>query len=159
MAGLTHFDDNGKANMIDVHEKQETVRKARAKGSIYVTREIFDAVKGGTAEKGDVLGIARVAGIMATKKSPELIPLCHPIALTKSGVEFTLYEDELRIEAECTASCVGRTGIEMEVLTGVTVALLTIYDMCKGLSQKMRISDVRLVEKEGGKSGHYIAEE
>ncbi len=158
MSGLNHFDKAGKANMIDVHEKQETVRKARAKGSIYVTQEIFDAISEGTAEKGDVLGIARVAGIMATKKSPELIPLCHPIALAKSSVDFILYPGELRIEAECKASCVGRTGIEMEVLTGVTVALLTIYDMCKGMSQKMRITDVRLIEKEGGKSGHYLAE-
>jgi cyclic pyranopterin phosphate synthase len=153
--GLTHFDENGKAAMVDVSEKNETQRTAVAKGSIRVSREVMEAVANGTVEKGDVLGVARIAGIMAAKKTSELIPLCHPLNLTKVSVDFELIKEELRVDAVCTAKVCGKTGVEMEALTGVSAALLTIYDMCKAIDKGMEITDIRLEEKRGGKSGRY----
>lgn len=153
--GLTHFDQQGHAAMVDVSDKEVTQRIAVAKGSIQMSREAFDAVKNGTAGKGDVLGVARVAGIMAAKRTPELIPLCHPLMLTKVSVDFKPNEQELSVDATCTAKLNGKTGVEMEALTGVSVALLTIYDMCKAIDKGMVISDIYLVEKSGGKSGRY----
>lgn len=152
---LSHFDAQGKASMVDVTEKAETEREAVARGSIFVTREIYDAIAAGTAEKGDVLGTARIAGIMAAKRTGELIPLCHPLMLTKVSVDFELDEQALRVDAVCTAKLRGRTGVEMEALTGASVALLTIYDMCKALGKTMEIGALHLERKSGGKSGDY----
>lgn len=156
---LTHFDHQGNAVMVDVSEKGITTRIATAKGKIKVNEAVFEAVVNGTSKKGDVLGVARVAGIMAAKKTSELIPMCHPLLITKCNVEFELDAPSLTIEASCTVKVNGQTGVEMEALTGVNVTLLTIYDMCKAIDKGMVITDVRLMEKEGGKSGHYIREE
>lgn len=150
-----HFDEAGNAVMVDVTEKEITVRTAKAQGRIQVSRPVFEAVAKGTAAKGDVLGVARVAGIMATKKTSELIPMCHPLMLTKAAGDFSLKEETLEIEATCSVRLAGRTGVEMEALTGVTAALLTIYDMCKAMDRGMVIKDICLLEKSGGKSGHY----
>lgn len=152
---LTHFDEQGNAWMVDVGEKNETERTAVAHGRITVSREVYETIVNGTAKKGDVLGVARVAGIMGAKKTPDLIPLCHVLMLTKCAVEFVMYEEQCAIEAVCTVKTYGKTGVEMEALTGVQVALLTIYDMCKAMDRGMVISDVCLLKKEGGKSGLY----
>jgi len=154
--GLTHFDAGGKAAMVDVTEKEATKRTAVASGSIHTNQKVFEAVQKGSVEKGDVLGIARVAGIMAAKRTSELIPLCHPLMLTKVSVDFVLHAESCTIEARCTAKLSGKTGVEMEALTGVSIALLTIYDMCKALDKGMVIKDIHLEEKTGGKSGQYI---
>lgn len=159
MAELTHFDAHGNAVMVDVTDKPQTERVAVARGIIKVNREVYDAIKTGTAKKGDVLGTARIAGIMAAKRTSELIPMCHPLMLTKVTIDFNMNEEELTVEALCTAKLCGRTGVEMEALTGVSVALLTIYDMCKALDRSMEIQNVCLAEKMGGKSGHFIREE
>jgi cyclic pyranopterin phosphate synthase len=153
--GLTHFDQQGHAAMVDVSDKEITERTAVANGRIQMSQDAFDAIKNGTADKGDVLGVARVAGIMAAKRTPELIPLCHPLMLTKVSMDFELNEQELTVGAICTAKLSGKTGVEMEALTGVSVALLTIYDMCKAVDKSMVITDIYLVEKSGGKSGRY----
>jgi cyclic pyranopterin phosphate synthase len=157
MDNFTHFDAGGNAIMVDVGGKERTRREARASGTIAMNRSTLAAVKGGTAKKGDVLGVARLAGIMAAKKTPALIPLCHPLIFDACTVDFNILEDEAadeqRIEAVCTVKLTGSTGAEMEALTGVSVALLTIYDMCKALEHGMVISDIRLEEKRGGKSG------
>lgn len=150
---FTHFDKAGRAIMVDVSEKEITHRTAVAQGVILAGRDVLAAVNGKTAKKGDVLGVARVAGIMAVKQTASLIPLCHGLLLTRSAVDFTLEED--RITARCTVECDGKTGVEMEALTGVSVALLTIYDMCKAISKEMVITDVHLVTKTGGKSGDF----
>lgn len=150
---FTHFDKAGKAIMVDISEKEITHRTAVAQGVILAGREVLAAVAGQTAQKGDVLAVARVAGIMAVKQTASLIPLCHSLLLTRSAVDFTLEED--RITARCTVECDGKTGVEMEALTGVSVALLTIYDMCKAISKEMVITDVHLVTKTGGKSGDF----
>ncbi|MCR5785304.1 MAG: cyclic pyranopterin monophosphate synthase MoaC [Eubacterium sp.] len=152
---LNHFDENGNAVMVDVTDKDVTERVAVARGSIFVSREVFEAIKNGTAKKGDVLGVARVAGIMATKRTSEFIPMCHPLMLTKASVDFEMHEEALRVDAICTAKLKGRTGVEMEALTGASVALLTIYDMCKAMDRGMEIGDIYLVKKDGGKSGLY----
>ncbi len=152
---LTHFDNHGNAAMVDVSEKEDTLRAATAKGSIIMSRNAFDAVKNGTAGKGDVLGVARVAGIMGAKRTAELIPLCHPLMLTKVGIDFELDDGARTVTAICTAKLSGKTGVEMEALTGVSVALLTIYDMCKAIDKSMEISRVYLVSKSGGKSGRF----
>lgn len=152
---FNHFDEAGNAVMVDVTEKSDTVRSATARGRILMSREVFEAVKAGTAAKGDVLGVARVAGIMAAKRTSDLIPMCHPLMLTKVTVDFSMDEDKSRIEAVCTAKLTGKTGVEMEALTGVSVTLLTIYDMCKAMDKSMVIQDICLMEKSGGKSGHY----
>ena len=156
---LNHFDEQGNAVMVDVTDKAETERCAVARGSIYVTREIFDAIAGGTVRKGDVLGAARLAGILAAKQTPHLIPLCHPLLLSKASVDFELHADTLCVAAVCTVKLWGQTGVEMEALTGVSVALLTIYDMCKALSKTMEIGGIHLERKSGGKSGNYTREE
>lgn len=153
---LTHFDESGNAAMVDVTDKAETQRVAVAAGSIRMNEAAFAAVQNGTVEKGDVLGVARVAGIMAAKRTAELIPLCHPLMLTSVKVDFELRPELLTVEAVCTAKLSGKTGVEMEAMTGVSVALLTVYDMCKALDKGMVISDIRLLEKSGGKSGDYI---
>lgn len=159
MNGLTHFDENGDAVMVDVHGKEDTYRIALATGKIFVNETVFEAITNHTAKKGDVLGVARIAGIMGAKKNAELIPLCHIVPLTDCRIHFELSEEERSVTVVCKTSCVGKTGVEMEALTGVSVALLTIYDMCKALDRGMRISEIRLLEKDGGKSGHYVAEE
>lgn len=158
MAEFTHFDGNGNAIMVDVSEKQDTVREAIACGRIYMSRECFEKVKEGDMKKGDVLGVARVAGIMAAKKTSELIPLCHILKLTKVEIEFVLQEEEASIQARCTVKTVDKTGVEMEALTGVNVALLTIYDMCKAVDKGMHMEDIHLLRKSGGKSGLWEAE-
>ena len=150
---LNHFDAAGNAIMVDVSQKADTVRQATAAGRSLVSSDCFEAIRSGTAKKGDVLGVARVAGIMATKRTSELIPLCHPLPITKVSVEFALLEELPGVEAVCTASCTGKTGVEMEALTGCTVALLTIYDMCKAMDRGMTLTGVYLREKDGGKSG------
>ena len=143
--------------MVDVAAKGETARLARAGGRIRMEPATFALVKAGRAEKGDVLGVARVAAIQAAKRAAELIPLCHPIALTRVGVDFVLDQVASTVACTATAETVGRTGVEMEALTAVAVALLTIYDMCKAVDRGMRIEDIRLLEKAGGKSGHWRA--
>ncbi len=158
MAGpLTHFDEAGRAAMVDVSAKGETERVAVARGRIVMAPETLALIQAGQVGKGDVLGVARLAGIMAAKKTSDLIPLCHPLALTKVTVDLTIAAPDA-IEIEALAKLVGRTGVEMEALTAVTVAALTVYDMCKAADRGMRIESVRLVEKTGGKSGSYKAD-
>ena len=152
---LTHIDENGNAVMVDVSAKATTERMARASGRIYMSREAFEELVNGSVPKGDVLAAARIAGIMAAKKTPELIPLCHTLMLSKVTVDLAPIEEDLCVQCSCTVKLTGKTGAEMEALTGVSVALLTIYDMCKAIDKSMTITDIRLDEKEGGKSGHY----
>ena len=153
---FTHFDPDGKAWMVDVGGKEDTRREAVAEGTIRMSGECFERVAQGSIEKGDVLGTARVAGIMGAKKTAELIPLCHLLNLTKLSVDFDLLPEEYAIRAVCTAGTVGKTGAEMEALTGVSCALLTIYDMCKAVDKVMEIGEIRLVRKSGGKSGEFV---
>ena len=141
--------------MVDVGEKAVTDRIATAHGFIHVNREVYEAIKQGTAKKGDVLGVARVAGIMGAKRTSDLIPLCHVLMLTKCTVDFILHDDRMAVEAVCTVKTSGKTGVEMEALTGVNVALLTIYDMCKAMDRGMTMTDITLLLKDGGKSGLY----
>lgn len=155
MNEFTHFDEQGRAIMVDVAEKAETRRLAVTAGRIVMRPETLALIRDGAAKKGDVLGVARLAGIMAAKRTAELIPLCHPIPLTRVTVDFRLDETAHAIECTATAECVGRTGVEMEALTAASVALLTIYDMCKAVDRGMVIEAVRLLEKLGGKSGHW----
>lgn len=155
MEGLTHFDEHGNACMVDVGEKAVTDRIAAAHGFIHVNREVYEAIKQGTTKKGDVLGVARVAGIMGAKRTSDLIPLCHVLMLTKCTVDFILHDDRMAVEAVCTVKTSGKTGVEMEALTGVNVALLTIYDMCKAMDRGMTMTDITLLLKDGGKSGLY----
>ena len=159
MSELTHFDSEGNAIMVDVSEKPVTTRIAVATGKIYVCQKIFERIQRHEIAKGDVLGVARLAGIMATKRTSELIPLCHPLPLSHLSVDFTVLEEERAILAQCTAKLSGQTGVEMEALTAVSVAALTIYDMCKAVQKDMHITNIRLLEKSGGKSGDYTAEE
>ena len=156
MGEFTHFNEQGHAVMVDVSEKSDTVREATAMGRISMSQECFEKVKTGGMKKGDVLGTARIAGIMGAKRTSELIPLCHIVPLTNCEVTFTTDENTYSITAVCTTSCVGKTGVEMEALTGVSTALLTIYDMCKAMDRGMVIRDIHILEKNGGKSGHYI---
>lgn len=153
---LNHFDERGNAVMVDVSGKPETERVAIAKGKIKVNQEVMQAIVTGTSKKGDVLGVARVAGIMATKQTAQLIPMCHTLLLQKCSVDFEVREEALEVVATCLVKTSGQTGVEMEALTGTSVALLTIYDMCKALDKKMEITDIHLVEKQGGKSGHFV---
>ena len=155
---FTHFDHQGNAIMVDVGAKAETSREAIAAGRIRVSPDCYQAIVGGTAKKGDVLGVARVAGIMATKRTSDLIPLCHPLLITKAEIQFELHPESCEIETRCTVRCHGQTGVEMEALTGASVCLLTIYDMCKALQRDMEISDIRLLCKAGGKSGEFRRE-
>ena len=154
---LTHFDAAGQAHMVDVAAKDVTHRVARASGLIRMLPATFALIAEGQAKKGDVIGIARIAAIQAAKRTGELIPLCHPIALTKVSVEFDVDEKSSSIACRATVECHGRTGVEMEALTAVSVGLLTIYDMCKAVDRGMTMDGVRLLEKEGGKSGRYVA--
>jgi cyclic pyranopterin phosphate synthase len=158
---LTHFDAQGQAHMVDVGAKASTHRVAVATGSIQMLPATLVLVQSGTAKKGDVLGIARIAGIQGAKRTSDLIPLCHPLALTRVAVEFDIPASAAvpTIVCRATAETVGQTGVEMEALTAVQVALLTIYDMCKAADRGMTITDVKLLEKQGGKSGHWVAPE
>jgi len=154
---LTHFDERGAARMVDVADKAETHRVAVASGWIRMRPETLALVRSGTAKKGDVLGVARIAAIQAAKRTSELIPLCHPVPLTSVAVDFHIDEATARIECRASVECTARTGVEMEALTAVQVGLLTIYDMCKAVDRGMTMESVRLLEKRGGKSGDYRA--
>lgn len=158
MSELNHFDSQGNAVMVDVSDKAPTRRLAIARGKIHVSPAVMAAVQAGTAAKGDVLGVARIGGIMGAKRTADLIPLCHPLGLNNCAVEFELHPEEGTIEAVCTAKVSGKTGVEMEALTGVSVALLTVYDMCKAMDKTMTIGEIHLVRKEGGKSGLFVHE-
>ena len=156
MSSLTHFDAQGQAHMVDVAGKAATHRVAVASGRIVMKAATLALIESGNAKKGDVLGVARIAGIQAAKKTSDLVPLCHPIALTRAAVEFELQPSHSAIECTATVETVGPTGVEMEALTAVQVALLTIYDMCKAVDRGMTITDVRVLEKHGGKSGSFV---
>ena len=158
MSKLTHFDPQGQAHMVDVADKAETKRLAIAHGSIRMQAETLAVITAGNAKKGDVLGIARIAAIQGAKRTSDLIPLCHPIPLTKVAVEFNIEPALNTVHCQVSAETVGRTGVEMEALTAASVALLTIYDMCKAMDRGMVISEIKLLEKVGGKSGHWQAE-
>ena len=155
---LTHFDSEGQAHMVDVADKAETHRVARATGRIVMKPETLSMIKHGAAKKGDVLGIARLAAIQAAKRAADLIPLCHPIPLTRVAVEFSLDHAQSAIHCTVTTETVGRTGVEMEALTAVQLGLLTIYDMCKAVDRGMIMGEIRLLEKSGGKSGAWTAD-
>ena len=157
MKRLTHIDARGHARMVDVAGKNETRRIARAGGRIRMLPETLKHIVSGTAKKGDVLGIARTAAIQATKRTAELIPLCHPLALTHVSVDFKINRKARAVDCEATVATFGRTGVEMEALTAVAIGLLTIYDMCKAVDRGMRFERIRLLEKRGGKSGHWLA--
>lgn len=154
---LTHFDAAGQAHMVDVGAKDQTERIARAAGTVTMQPETLALIKSGSAKKGDVLGVARIAAIQAAKRTAELIPLCHPLPLTRVAVDFAIDEPGSSVTCTVTAQTVGRTGVEMEALTAVSIGLLTIYDMCKAVDRGMRITGVGLLEKAGGKSGHWTA--
>jgi len=156
--GLSHVDEEGRARMVDVGTKPDTERVAVAKGEVAMRPETLRLIAEGGVPKGDVLAVAQVAGVMAAKRTPDLIPLCHPLLLTNVDVEFRIDEDASRIEVTATVRCRGKTGVEMEALTAVSVAALTIYDMAKAVERTMRIGDIRLVHKSGGKSGEWSAE-
>jgi len=156
MSSLTHFDAQGQAHMVDVGAKPATHRIAVAEGRITMQPATLAIIQSGTAKKGDVLGIARIAGIMAAKKTSDLIPLCHPLALTRVAVDFDLLPDVSTVRCVATVETVGPTGVEMEALTAVQVALLTVYDMCKAVDKLMLMEGVRVVEKRGGKSGSFV---
>ncbi len=155
MSKLTHFDGEGRAAMVDVGGKEETQRSATAEGDVLMSAETFALVAAGRMGKGDVLGVARLAGIMAAKRTPDLIPLCHPLALTSIKVDLALDEERHAVKITATCKLSGRTGVEMEALTAVSVAALTVYDMCKAVDRGMEIGAIRLVEKSGGKSGTF----
>lgn len=155
MANFTHFNQDGEAIMVDVSQKDITMRIAIAEGSIKVNQEVFRSIKEQTNKKGDVLAVARIAGIMAAKKTSDMIPLCHPLFITKVTIDFELDEENYMIKAIATTKVNGKTGVEMEALHAASVTLLTIYDMCKAIDKSMEIADIRLLHKEGGKSGVY----
>ena len=156
-AVLTHFDASGQAHMVDVGQKQETARRARAQGRIVMQPETLARIESGSSKKGDVLGIARIAGIQGAKRTADLIPLCHPLALTRVAIEFSIDRAAAAITCTATCECFGRTGVEMEALTAASATLLTIYDMCKAVDRGMVIEQIGLLEKAGGKSGHWVA--
>ncbi len=156
--GLTHLDDEGRAHMIDVGDKAETERVAVARGAVHMRPETLRLIAEGGVPKGDVLAVAQVAGTMAAKRTPDLIPLCHPLLLTQVDVAFEIDEEASRVEIIATVRCRGKTGVEMEALTAVSVAALTIYDMAKAVEKTMRIGDIRLVRKSGGRSGEIVLE-
>jgi len=155
---LTHFDAQGQAHMVDVGSKSETHRVARASGQIVMLPATLKKIQAGTNKKGDVLGIARIAAIQGAKRTSDLIPLAHPIPITKIEITFETRSRPARVICQAVVETVGRTGVEMEALTAVSAALLTIYDMCKAIDRGMRLTDIRLLEKHGGKSGHWLAE-
>ena len=155
MADFTHFNENGRAKMVDVSEKADTVRTAVAAGRVLVNAETFGLIKSGGMKKGDVLGTAQIAGIMGAKRTSEVIPMCHPIMLSGVDLKLEMCEETLSVEITATARCTGATGVEMEALTAVSVAALTVYDMCKAVQRDMEITDIRLLKKTGGKSGVF----
>lgn len=159
MDTLTHFDKQGQAHMVDVGDKASTRRIAIASGQIHMLASTLQLIQSGSAKKGDVLGIARIAAIQASKKTADLIPLCHPISLSKVAIDFIVDEDKNCISCKATAETTGQTGVEMEALTAVNVGLLTIYDMCKAVDRGMMMSNIKLLEKKGGKSGHWMQPE
>ena len=159
MPELTHFNQQGRARMVDVTEKAVTCRRAVAAGEIHVSPETITRIQNGTLKKGDVLAVAQVAGIQAAKHCWELIPMCHPLPLTGIDITFHLSEDPCMVEITAAVTCTGVTGVEMEALTAVSAAALTVYDMCKAVQKDMEITNIRLLEKSGGKSGDYRAEE
>lgn len=156
MTEFTHFNEFGRAHMVEVGEKKETRRTAVAAGRVLVNRSTFEMIKSGGFKKGDVLGTAQIGGIMGAKQTWSLIPMCHPIFLTGIDIEFNLNEEDLAVEITAEARCIGQTGIEMEALTAVSVAALTIYDMCKAVQKDMVIDNIRLLRKTGGKSGDFV---
>jgi cyclic pyranopterin phosphate synthase len=158
MSGLTHFDADGNARMVDVSDKAETERVATAKGRVQMAPETLALIKAGGVKKGDVLSVAQLAGIMGAKRTPDLIPLCHPLALSSVKVELSIDEARSSVEIAATCKLKGRTGVEMEALTAVSVAALTVYDMVKAVDRGMTISDIRLTHKSGGKSGSFEAD-
>ncbi|WP_088227951.1 cyclic pyranopterin monophosphate synthase MoaC [Desulfosporosinus sp. FKB] len=155
MNDLTHFDEQGRARMVDVSDKAETSRVAVAHGSVQMKQETLDRIRSGGIAKGDVLAVAQVAGIMAAKQTSQLIPMCHPLGITGAKLSFNL-KDPGEVEIEAIVKVQGKTGVEMEALTAVSIAALTIYDMCKAIDKSMTIGEIYLVEKQGGKSGHYV---
>lgn len=155
---LTHLDDQGAARMVDVGEKADTVREAKAAGAVYMKPETLGLIRDGAIKKGDVLTVARIAGVMAAKRTADLIPLCHPLALTHIDVDLSLDEDASAVRIVATTRTIGKTGVEMEALTAVTAAALTVYDMAKAVDRAMRLADIRLLEKRGGVHGDYVAE-
>ena len=157
MAKLTHFDERGNAAMVDVSAKPATERSATAKGSVLMQPETLALIRAGGVKKGDVLSVARLAGIMGAKRTPDLIPLCHPLALSSVAVDLSVAADRDAVDIVATCKLIGRTGVEMEALTAVAVAALTVYDMCKAVDRGMRIVDIRLTHKSGGKSGTFEA--
>ena len=157
MSDLTHFDSQGQAHMVDIGNKADTERVAIATGCIRMLASTLQHILKGDAKKGDVLGIARIAAIQASKRTSDLIPLCHPISLSKVSVEFDIDEATNTIHCTVSAKCTGKTGVEMEALTATSVALLTIYDMCKAVDRGMVMGEIKLLEKQGGKSGHWLA--
>ena len=159
MPEFSHFNDQGRARMVDVTEKAPTFRRAAAAGEVQVSKETLTAIREGKLKKGDVLAVAQVAGLQAAKHCWELIPMCHPVPLTGVDIRFSLVEDPCRVEILAEVSCTGPTGVEMEALTAVSAAALTIYDMCKALQRDMRIEHIRLLAKSGGRSGDFRAEE
>ena len=158
MSDLTHFNEQGRARMVDVTEKAVTHRRATAVGEVHMSPETMSHIQNGTLKKGDVLAVAQVAGIQAAKHTWELIPMCHPLPLTGIDITFSLQENPCKVEILATVSCTGVTGVEMEALTAVSAAALTIYDMCKAVQKDMTITNVRLLAKSGGKSGDYTAD-
>ena len=152
---LTHINDQGRAKMVDVSSKEETLREAEAYGSVYMKRETLNRIKEGTIKKGDVLSVAQVAGIMASKKTSDIIPMCHPIMISGCDINFNLNFDENKVEITATVKTTGQTGVEMEALTAVAAAGLTIYDMCKAIDREMIVSDIMLMKKSGGKAGIF----
>ena len=156
MGEFTHFNQHGDAIMVDISKKAETAREAIAEGRISMNQECFDQLKAGSIGKGDVLGVARIAGIMGAKRTSELIPLCHLLSLTKAEIDFELEDETCSVHTICTVRTTGKTGVEMEALTGVQIALLTIYDMCKAVDKGMEMNGIHLCQKSGGKSGIYI---
>ena len=156
---FTHFNKQGRGRMVDVTEKESTHRLARAQAKIFMKEETLQKIKEGAMAKGDVLGVAQVAGIMGAKRTPDLIPMCHPLLITGVDMEFKFVEEESCLVVEATVKVNGQTGVEMEALTSVSIAALTVYDMCKAVDREMEIRQIRLLEKKGGKSGHFYREE
>lgn len=159
MAEFSHFNEQGRARMVDVSEKAETARTAVAAGEVRVSRETFELIRSGGIAKGDVLGTAQIGGIMGAKRTPEIIPMCHPLMLSGVDIGFALNEDKPAVEITATVKCTGTTGVEMEALTAVSVAALTVYDMCKAVQKDMVIENIRLLKKTGGKSGTFERKE
>ncbi len=159
MSDFTHFNEQGRAKMVDVNEKSVTKRTALAAGRVLVNKETFELIRSGGMKKGDVLTVAQIAGVMGAKRTPDVIPMCHPILIDGINLELSLDEERCSVEIQATVSCSGRTGVEMEALTAVSVACLTVYDMCKAVQKDMIISDIRLLKKTGGVHGDFERKE